>query len=38
MKDILIYGDSNTWGYNPDTYERYEGDIRYPLQLSKLLG
>ncbi len=37
-KTILVYGDSNTWGYNPNTKERYGEDIRYTKILSKLLG
>ncbi len=37
-KTILVYGDSNTWGYNPNTHERYDEDIRYPRVLNNLLG
>eukprot|EP01084_Bolivina_argentea_P091793 165214_1 len=35
---ILIYGDSTTWGYDPDTQTRLEGHYRYPYVLEKLLN
>lgn len=45
MKNILCYGDSNTWGwdaksYNPeiDLKVRYPRDIRWTGRLQKLLG
>lgn len=45
MQRILIYGDSNTWGYIPGsldfktfTYERYPADIRWTGILQKRLG
>jgi lysophospholipase L1-like esterase len=38
MKTILCYGDSNTWGYNPATQERYGHDQRWTRQLQALLG
>ena len=38
MKHILCYGDSNTWGYIPGSGERYSQDIRWPMQLQKILG
>ena len=45
MKNILIYGDSNSWGniagsFNPETmlHQRYEYDARWPGILQKLLG
>ncbi|HHW48851.1 MAG TPA: SGNH/GDSL hydrolase family protein [Clostridiaceae bacterium] len=38
MKRILCYGDSNTWGTNPETGERYDENTRYPKVLEKLLG
>lgn len=38
MKTILCYGDSNTWGFNPETQERYPGDIRWPGVLRVELG
>ena len=27
---ILCFGDSNTWGYNPQTGERFEPEVRWP--------
>jgi len=38
MKEILCYGDSNTWGYNPSTKERYERDERWTGILQTMLG
>lgn len=38
MPTILCYGDSNTWGYNPATGQRYERDERWPGVMRKLLG
>lgn len=38
MKTIICYGDSNTYGYNPETGLRYPGDIRYTGILQTLLG
>ena len=35
---ILAFGDSNTYGYNPDTNGRYGDDERWPRVLEKLLG
>lgn len=29
MKNILCFGDSNTWGYNPETKDRYPREIRW---------
>lgn len=37
-KTILTYGDSNTWGYNPENKKRYDDDIRYPKILNNILG
>lgn len=37
-KTVLCYGDSNTWGYNPATKERYAEEIRWAGILPKLLG
>lgn len=33
MKKILCFGDSNTYGYTPDTHQRYSEDIRWPCLL-----
>ena len=37
-KRILCFGDSNTWGYRPDTGERHDEDVRWTGRLQKLLG
>ena len=29
MKNILAFGDSNTWGLIPGTKERYSNEIRW---------
>lgn len=38
MKNILCYGDSNTWGYNPANGERFGPEIRWPGVLKNELG
>lgn len=45
MKRILCFGDSNTWGYNPESQfpgrnapSRFPEDVRWTGQLAKLLG
>ncbi len=38
MKNILCFGDSNTWGYNPDTKERYPWGIRWTSKLQEKLA
>ena len=38
MKRILCYGDSNTYGYNADTGERFPKSIRWTGLLQKLLS
>lgn len=38
MKRILCYGDSNTWGCDPATYERYDEATRWPRVLGQALG
>ena len=35
---VLCYGDSNTYGYVPETGLRYPKDVRYPGRLQELLG
>ncbi|HUX77753.1 MAG TPA: SGNH/GDSL hydrolase family protein [Anaerolineae bacterium] len=35
---MLCYGDSNTWGWNPVTLERYARDERWPGVLRQELG
>lgn len=38
MKTILFYGDSNTWGYDPNTALRYPYHLRWTTVCAKLLG
>ncbi len=38
MKTILCYGDSNTWGWNPLTLQRYAPNERWPGVLQQALG
>lgn len=42
MKQILCYGDSNTWGHNPDYTSmedlRYPYEVRWTSRLESLLG
>ena len=38
MKEVLCYGDSNTWGYNPVTQARFERDERWTGVLQQTLG
>ena len=38
MKTVLCYGDSNTYGFVPETGLRYPRDVRYPGRLQMLLG
>ena len=38
MKTILCYGDSNTWGYEPASGERFPEDVRWPGVLARELG
>jgi lysophospholipase L1-like esterase len=37
-KTVLCYGDSNTWGWDPVTQERYPRDKRWPGVLRRELG
>lgn len=37
MKNILCFGDSNTWGFNPKTREQYPWGIRWTSKLQKML-
>ena len=32
MKNILCFGDSNTWGYDPVTGSRYAYDVRWTVE------
>ena len=38
MKTILCYGDSITWGYNPQNAERFPPGVRWTSLLQKHLG
>ena len=38
MKRILCFGDSNTWGYDPETHERYDHKTRWPCVMGGDLG
>ena len=38
MFQIICFGDSNTWGYNPETGERFDKDTRWTGILQTLLG
>ena len=38
MINILCFGDSNTWGYDPETQTRFSKKIRWTGVLQKLLG
>jgi len=38
MKRILCYGDSNTWGYDPLTTDRFDEHTRWTRVLGKSLG
>ena len=35
---IVCFGDSNTWGYNPENGTRFDDDIRWTGRLQNLLG
>lgn len=38
MKTVLCYGDSNTYGYNPENGLRYPKELRWTTILQELLG
>jgi lysophospholipase L1-like esterase len=42
MKNVLIFGDSNTWGWNPDntlaSIERFADDVRWAGVMQGILG
>jgi len=38
MKRILCYGDSNTWGHDPATTDRFDEKTRWPRILAGSLG
>ena len=37
-RQVLCFGDSNTYGYDPVRDGRYGPDERYPMVLQSLLG
>jgi len=38
MKTVLCYGDSNTWGYDPTSKERFAPETRWTGVLAESLG
>jgi lysophospholipase L1-like esterase len=38
VRTILCYGESNTWGSDPETRVRFAEDVRWPGVLRKRLG
>ena len=38
MKTVLFYGDSNTWGFDPETGNRYSYEIRWTSICASILG
>jgi lysophospholipase L1-like esterase len=38
MKNILCYGDSNTWGYNAETKDRFSAELRWTGVLQQQMG
>ena len=38
MHNILCFGDSNTWGYMPNSGERFNEDTRWPALAQSMLG
>ena len=37
-KKILCFGDSLTWGYDPEKRQRFDADSRWPRVMGSLLG
>ena len=38
MKTIVCFGDSNTWGYDPTTRQRFPRDVRWAGVMRRALG
>src|SRR5215217_3966870 len=38
VKTVLCYGDSNTWGSDPETGERFAPGMRWPGIVARELG
>ena len=37
-KRILCFGDSLTWGYDPENRVRFPEESRWPMVMEKILG
>src|SRR5262245_6704017 len=37
-REVLCYGDSNTWGLDPTTQQRFPREVRWPGRLQAALG
>ena len=38
MKHVLVYGDSNSWGFEPGSGKRYGEEVRWTGVLAENLG
>lgn len=38
VRTVLCFGDSNTWGWDPTTQERFPEDVRWPGVCRRVLG
>jgi lysophospholipase L1-like esterase len=38
VRSVLCFGDSNTWGFDPETTERFPRDVRWTGRLQAALG
>jgi lysophospholipase L1-like esterase len=38
MRSVLCFGDSNTWGFDPETERRFPRDVRWTGRLQAALG
>ncbi|PWQ93034.1 SGNH/GDSL hydrolase family protein [Leucothrix pacifica] len=38
MYRIMCFGDSNTWGFKPEDYSRYDSNTRWPCVMRSALG
>jgi lysophospholipase L1-like esterase len=38
MNEIMCYGDSNAWGYSPESRDRFPRDLRWTGVLQRVLG
>ena len=37
-RTLVCFGDSNTWGYDPETGDRLPREVRWPVRLGRALG